>query len=57
MIATIAIPARPAHANRKSNRSCATCSSGMRFILGHPVIGFVILSIAAGTFAISAFGS
>src|ERR1019366_8458841 len=27
------------------------------FIFGHPVIGFVILSIAAGTFAISAFGS
>jgi MFS family permease len=31
--------------------------SGMRFILGHPVISFVILSIAAGTFAMSAFGS
>lgn len=31
--------------------------SGMRFILGHPVVGFVILSIAAGTFAIASFSA
>ncbi len=29
----------------------------MRYILTHPVLSFVILSIAAGTFAMSAFGS
>jgi len=57
MIATIAIPARPAHANREVKPVLRDLASGMRFILGHPVIGFVILSIAAGTFAISAFGS
>ena len=37
--------------------AAATCFPATRFIVGHPVIGFVILSIAAGTFAISAFGS
>ena len=57
MIATIAIPARPAHANKEVKPVLRDLASGMRFILGHPVIGFVILSIAAGTFAISAFGS
>lgn len=57
MIATIAIPARPAHANREVKPVVRDLLSGVRFIFGHPVIGFVILSIAAGTFAISAFGS
>ncbi len=57
MIATIAIPARPPHANREVKPIVRDLMSGMRFIVGHPVIGFVILSIAAGTFAISAFGS
>jgi MFS family permease len=57
MIATIAIPARPAHANKEVKPVLRDLASGMRFIFGHPVIGFVILSIAAGTFAISAFGS
>jgi len=57
MIATIAIPARPAHANREVKPIVRDLLSGVRFIGGHPVIGFVILSIAAGTFAISAFGS
>jgi len=57
MIATIAIPPRPAHANKEVKPVLRDLASGMRFILGHPVIGFVILSIAAGTFAISAFGS
>jgi MFS family permease len=57
MIATIAIPPRPAHANREVKPILRDLLSGMRFIIGHPVIGFVILSIAAGTFAISAFGS
>jgi DHA3 family macrolide efflux protein-like MFS transporter len=57
MIATVAIPARPAHANKEVKPLVRDLASGMRFIVGHPVIGFVILSIAAGTFAISAFGS
>jgi len=57
MIAAIAIPARPAHANKEVKPVLRDLASGMRFIFGHPVIGFVILSIAAGTFAISAFGS
>jgi MFS family permease len=57
MIATIAIPARPAHANKEVKPVLRDLASGVRFIFGHPVIGFVILSIAAGTFAISAFGS
>jgi len=57
MIATIAIPPRPAHANREVKPVVRDLLSGVRFIFGHPVIGFVILSIAAGTFAISAFGS
>lgn len=57
MIAAMAIPARPAHANRQVDSVLKDLSSGTRFILGHPVIGFVILSIAAGTFAMSAFGS
>jgi MFS family permease len=57
LIATIAIPPRPAHASREVKSVLRDLLSGMRFILGHTVIGFVILSIAAGTFAIGAFGS
>jgi MFS family permease len=57
MIAAMTIPPRPAHANREMKSVLGDLFSGMRFILGHPVISFVILSIAAGTFAISAFGS
>jgi MFS family permease len=57
VIATIAIPARPAHANREVKPVVRDLLSGVRFIFGHPVIGFVILSIAAGTFAIGAFGA
>jgi MFS family permease len=57
IIATLAIPARPPHAGRHVKSIMRDLSSGMRFILGHPVIGFVILSIAAGTFAISAFSA
>jgi MFS family permease len=57
MIAAMTIPARPAHANRHVDSVLKDLSSGTRFILGHPVISFVIVSIAAGTFAMSAFGS
>jgi MFS transporter, DHA3 family, macrolide efflux protein len=57
MIASIAIPARAAHANKNMESVLGDLFSGTRFILTHTVIGFVILSIAAGTFAIAAFGS
>jgi predicted MFS family arabinose efflux permease len=57
MIAAMVIPARPAHQNREMKSVLGDLFSRMRFILGHPVISFVILSIAAGTFAMSAFGS
>jgi len=57
MIATMAIPKRPAHVNKEVGSVVADLSSGTRYILTHPVMSFVILSIAAGTFAISAFAS
>lgn len=57
MIAAMIIPARPAHASRHVESVLKDLFSGTRFIFGHPVISFVILSIAAGTFAMSAFGS
>jgi DHA3 family macrolide efflux protein-like MFS transporter len=57
MISAMTIPARPAHASRHVDSVLKDLFSGTRFILGHPVISFVILSIAAGTFAMSAFGS
>jgi MFS family permease len=57
MIAGMTIPPRPAHANQQVQSVVRDLSSGIRYILGHPVLSFVILSIAAGTFAISAFGS
>jgi predicted MFS family arabinose efflux permease len=57
MIATI----RPVVERNRFNlglRSTLTdLLSGMRFIFGHPVVGFVILSIAAGTFAIACFSA
>ena len=57
MIAGMAIPPRPAHVNQQVQSVLRDLSSGIRYILGHPVMSFVILSISAGTFAISAFGS
>jgi len=57
MIAAMTIPPRPAHVSRHVDSVLKDLFSGTRFILGHPVISFVILSIAAGTFAMSAFGS
>jgi MFS transporter, DHA3 family, macrolide efflux protein len=57
LISQIAVPERPPHANARMNSVFKDLFSGMRFILTHPVISFVILSIAAGMFAIGAFGS
>jgi len=57
MIAAMAVPPRPAHANREVKSVLRDLFSGIRFILTHPILSFVILSISAGTFAMSAFGS
>jgi len=57
MIATLVIPPRAPHSSRQVKSVLRDLFSGMRFILGHPVIGFVILSLAAGTFAIGAFSA
>jgi DHA3 family macrolide efflux protein-like MFS transporter len=57
MIWSMTIPARPAHENQHVSSVLGSLFSGMRYILTNPVMSFVILSIAAGTFAISAFGS
>jgi len=57
IIATMVIPPRPPHLSPQVKSVVRDLFSGMRFILTHEVISFVILSIAAGTFAISAFGS
>jgi DHA3 family macrolide efflux protein-like MFS transporter len=57
MLSMIAIPPRPAHANQQMKSVMSDVLSGMRFILTHEVIGFVMLSIAAGMFALGAFGA
>ena len=57
LIASMVVPPRPAHANKQVQSVMNDLMSGMRYILTHPVMSFVILSLAAGTFAISAFGS
>src|SRR5260370_32489162 len=57
MIWTMTIPERPAHANQHVSSVLRDLFSGVRYILTNPVMSFVILSIAAGTFAMSAFGS
>ncbi len=57
LIGSIAVAARPPHANKQLGSAVSELFSGMRFILTHAVIGFVILSIAAGTFAIACFSA
>ena len=57
MVAGIAIPARAAQPAKNMKSVVADVMSGMKFILTHEVIGFVMMSIAAGMFAIGAFGS
>ena len=44
--ATVAIPARPTHANKEVKPVLRDLASGVRFIFGHPVIGFVIVSLS-----------
>ncbi len=57
MLSMIAVPPRPEHANKQMTSVMSDILSGMKFILTHEVIGFVIVSIAAGMFALGAFGS
>lgn len=57
MIAGIAIPIARPHAEKQIGSVLNELFSGTKFIVGHPVIGFVILSIAAGMFAISSFSA
>ena len=57
MIATMVVPPRPAHANQHVKSVVRDLFSGTHYVLTHPVISFVILSIAAGMFAIGAFSS
>ncbi|MEO7143002.1 MAG: MFS transporter [Bryobacteraceae bacterium] len=56
MISTLVIPRAP-HAERHMRSVLGDLFSGIRFILGHPAISFVILSMAAGVFALSCFGA
>jgi len=57
MLAMVVIPPRPSHKNMQMKSVLSDVMSGMKFIITHEVIGFVILSIAAGMFAMGAFGS
>jgi predicted MFS family arabinose efflux permease len=57
LITSIAIPHDRPHMNRDLRSVVAELNSGLIYVLTHPVISFVVLALAAGTFAISAFGS
>jgi MFS family permease len=57
MIGSIAITADRPHLGRQLGSAVSELLSGMKFVVGHPVVGFVILSIAAGTFAIACFSA
>jgi MFS transporter, DHA3 family, macrolide efflux protein len=57
IIATIHPVLVRAPANLTLRSTIADLQSGVRFIFGHPVVGFVIASIAAGTFAIACFSA
>jgi DHA3 family macrolide efflux protein-like MFS transporter len=57
MIGTVVITEARPHLNKQFGSALSDLFSGMRFILTHPVVGFVILSIAAGTFAIACFSA
>jgi DHA3 family macrolide efflux protein-like MFS transporter len=57
MIGTIAISRDRPHTNQRLISAVSDLFSGVRFILSHRVVGFVILSIAAGTFATACFSA
>ncbi len=57
VIGTIVLRAAPPRTARHLDSTVSDLLSGMRFILGHPVISLVMLSIAGGTFAVSCFSA
>jgi MFS family permease len=57
LIGQIVLPSELPHQNRNVRSVVAELNSGLMYVLRHTVIGFVVTALAAGTFAISAFGS
>lgn len=57
LLSSMSIPPRPPHINKEMKSMFHEISSGMRFIFGHEIVAFVILSIAAGMFALGAYGA
>jgi MFS family permease len=57
LITGLVLPAERPHQNRDVRSVLADLKSGLMYVLRHTIIGFVITSFAAGTFAISAFVS
>lgn len=57
LISGIVLPVDRPHQNKNVKSVVADLNSGLKYVLLHPVIGFVVVSIAAATFAISAFAS
>jgi len=57
IVATLAIHRAPAPASSAASTVLASLSQGFRFIVTHPAISFVMLSMASGMFALRCFGS
>ena len=57
LIATIHPSIARTHIDKQLKSTLSELFSGIRFVLTHPVIGFVITSIAAGTFAVACFSA
>jgi DHA3 family macrolide efflux protein-like MFS transporter len=57
LIGGIVLPAERPHQNKNVRSVVSDMNSGLKYVLGHPVIGFVVMAIAAAMFAISAFAS
>jgi MFS family permease len=55
MLSRIVVPARPPAASRTGASVLADLSAGIRFILTHPTIAFVMIAMTSATFAISCF--
>ena len=55
LLGGIVLPAERPHQNRDVRSVLADLNSGLMYVLRHPVIGFVVIALATGTFAISAF--
>ncbi|HEX3682876.1 MAG TPA: MFS transporter [Bryobacteraceae bacterium] len=57
MISTLTIPHQPAAALKTVRSVASEIGVGLKFIFTHPSISFVIISMAAGMFAIRCFGA